>query len=160
MTVSPADRGRFYLAEGLGFMVEQPLSYLHLLYRKFRLFWHAFEIPVSVDIHFYEAHSHLSYLNVFGFGVVAPLALVGLGWNWYRWRQYGLLYGFGLSYLVSGLLFTVCARYRLPAVPLLMPFRRRSCPPRCPQSKGASLAAQCCIGAGSECCFCTGAHWN
>ena len=122
MAASPADRGRFYLTEGLGFIVEQPLSYLYLLYRKFRLFWHAFEIPVSVDIHFYEAHSHLSRLNVFGFGMVAPLALVGLVWNWSRWRQCGLLYGFGLSYLVAGLLFTVCARYRLPAVPFLMIF--------------------------------------
>ncbi len=122
MATSPADRGRFYLSAGLGFMVEQPLAYLHLLYRKFRLFWHTFEVPVSVDIHFYEAHSYLSRLNVFGFGVVAPLALVGLVWNWRQWRQYGLLYGFGLSYLVSGLLFTVCARYRLPAVPFLMLF--------------------------------------
>lgn len=119
---SPADRGRFYLSEGLDFIVDQPLAYLHLLYRKFRLFWHAFEIPVSVDSHFYEAHSRLSHLNLFGFGVIAPLALVGLVWNWNRWRQYGLLYGFGLSYLVSGLLFTVCARYRLPAVPFLMLF--------------------------------------
>ncbi|MXX37025.1 MAG: tetratricopeptide repeat protein [Gemmatimonadetes bacterium] len=119
---SLADRGRFYLSEGLDFIVDQPLAYLHLLYRKFRLFWHAFEIPVSVDIHFYEAHSRLSYLNLFGFGLVAPLALVGLVWNWNRWHQYGLLYGFGLSYLVSGLLFTVCARYRLPAVPFLMLF--------------------------------------
>ncbi len=122
MATSPADRGRFYLSEGLDFIVDQPLAYLHLLYRKFRLFWHAFEIPVSVDIHFYEAHSRLSYLNLFGFGIVAPLALVGLVWNWHRWRQCGLLYGFGLSYLISGLLFTVCARYRLPAVPFLMLF--------------------------------------
>lgn len=122
MAAAPADRGRFYLSEGLNFIVDQPLAYLHLLYRKFRLFWHAFEIPVSVDLHFYEAHSRLSYLNLFGFGIVAPLALVGLVWNWHRWRQYGLLYGFGLSYLISGLLFTVCARYRLPAVPLLMLF--------------------------------------
>ena len=122
MAASPADRGRFYLSEGLDFIVDQPLAYLHLLYRKFRLFWHAFEIPVSVDIHFYEAHSYLSRLNVFGFGLIAPLALVGLVWNWHRWRQYGLLYGFGLSYLASGLIFTVCARYRLPAVPFLMLF--------------------------------------
>ena len=122
MAASPADRGRFYLSEGLDFIVDQPLAYLHLLYRKFRLFWHAFEIPVSVDIHFYEAHSRLSYLNLFGFGIVAPLALIGLVWNWNRWRQYGLLYGFGLSYLISGLFFTVCARYRLPAVPFLMLF--------------------------------------
>ena len=122
MAASPADRGRFYLSEGLDFIVDQPLSYLHLLYRKFRLFWHTFEIPVSVDIRLYETHSHLSYLNVCGFGIIAPLALVGLVWNWNRWHQYGLLYGFGLSYLVSGLLFTVCARYRLPAVPFLMLF--------------------------------------
>ena len=122
MAASPAARGRFYLSEGLDFIVDQPLAYLHLLYRKFRLFWHAFEIPVSVDIHFYEAHSRLSYLNLFGFGIVAPLALVGLVWSWNRWRQYGLLYGFGLSYLISGLLFTMCARYRLPAVPFLMLF--------------------------------------
>ncbi len=122
MATSPADRGRFYLSEGLDFIVDQPLAYLHLLYRKFRLFWHAFEIPVSVDIHFYEEHSRLSYLNLFGFGLVASLALVGLVWNWHRWCQYGLLYGFGLSYLISGLLFTVCARYRLPAVPFLMLF--------------------------------------
>ncbi len=122
MAALPADRGRFYLSAGLDFIVDQPLAYLHLLYRKFRLFWHAFEIPVSVDIYFYEAHSRLSYLNLFGFGLVAPLALVGLVWNWNRWCQCGLLYGFGLSYLVSGLLFTVCARYRLPAVPFLMLF--------------------------------------
>ena len=122
MAASPADRGRFYLSEGLNFIVDHPLAYLHLLYRKFRLFWHTFEIPVSVDMHFYEAHSRLSYLNLFGFGIVAPLALVGLVWNWNRWHQYGLLYGFGLSYLVSCLLFTVCARYRLPAVPFLMLF--------------------------------------
>ena len=86
MATSSADRGRFYLNEGLDFIVDQPLAYLHLLYRKFRLFWHAFEIPVSVDIHFYEAHSRLSYLNLFGFGIVAPLALVGLVWNWNRWQ--------------------------------------------------------------------------
>ena len=122
MAASPAARGRFYLIEGLGFIVNQPLSYLYLLYRKFRLFWHAFEIPVSVDIRLYEAHSHLGRLAVFGFGIVAPLALVGLVWNWQRWRQYSLLYGFGLSYLISGLLFAVCARYRLPAVPFLMLF--------------------------------------
>ena len=41
MAASPADRGRFYLSEGFDFIVDQPIAYLHLLYRKFRLFWHA-----------------------------------------------------------------------------------------------------------------------
>ena len=122
MGSSPALRGRFYLAEGLGFIVDQPLSFLHLLYRKFRLFWHAFEIPVSVDIHLYETQSRLSHLLFIGFGAVAPLALVGMAWTWRCRAEYVLLYGFGLSYLASGLLFTVCARYRLPAVPFLMIF--------------------------------------
>lgn len=118
----PAAKGSFYIEEGLKFIREQPIDYLSLLYRKFRLFWHAFEIPVSADMRYYEAHSLLSRILVIGFGVVAPLALVGMGWGWNRRRDLFLLYGFVLAYLVSGLLFSVCARYRLPAVPFLMIF--------------------------------------
>jgi Flp pilus assembly protein TadD len=120
--ISPAARGYFYLTEGLRFIIHYPFAYLHLLYSKFRLFWHAFEIPVSADIRLYEAHSYLHRLLIFNFGVVAPLALVGMGWSWHHRRKNALLYGFVLAYLLSGLLFTMCARYRLPAVPLLIIF--------------------------------------
>jgi len=120
--VDPSEKGTFYIGEGVRFVREQPVDYLSLLYRKFRLFWHAFEIPVSADMRYYEANSLLSRILLIGFGVVAPLALVGLGWGWSRRRDLFLLYGFIAAYLASGLLFSVCSRYRLPAVPLLMIF--------------------------------------
>jgi tetratricopeptide (TPR) repeat protein len=54
-------------------------------------------------------------------GLIVPLALVGLVLG----RGLGdahqrLLAGFVLAWLISGLLFTVCARYRLPATPFLI----------------------------------------
>jgi tetratricopeptide (TPR) repeat protein len=120
--IDPAEKGIFYIGEALRFIREQPIDYLALLYRKFRLFWHAFEIPVSADMRYCEDYSLLSRILAIGFGTVAPLALIGMGWSWSRRRDLFLLYGFVLAYLASGLLFSVCARYRLPAVPFLMVF--------------------------------------
>jgi len=119
---APAEKGIFYVREGLRFIWEQPAAYLSLLYRKFGLFWHAAEIPVSADLRYYERHSLLGRVLVLDFGVIAPLALVGMLWGWRQRRDRFLLYGFVLAYLVSGLLFSVCARYRLPAVPFLLIF--------------------------------------
>ena len=118
----PAEKGSFYYKEAIRFIGEQPAAYLSLLYRKFKLFWHTFEIPVSADLRYYESHSLLSRILAIDFGVIAPLSLVGLAWTWRRRRELLLLQGFVLAYLVSGLLFTVCARYRLPAVPFLLIF--------------------------------------
>ena len=121
-TADPAEKGAFYIREGARFIQEQPGTYLLLLYRKFRLFWHAFEIPVSADLRYYEERSLLGRLLVFDFGIAAPLALAGLAFCWSQRRKLFLLYGFILVYLASGLLFSVCARYRLPAMPFLLIF--------------------------------------
>lgn len=122
MAGSPADKARYYLGAALRFIRDHPGAYLELLYRKFRLFWHAFEVPVSEDLAYYQAHSRLYCFLVLDFGLLAPLALVGLVWGWRRQRGYALLAGLVLANLATGLLFTVCARYRLPAVPLLLIF--------------------------------------
>jgi tetratricopeptide (TPR) repeat protein len=118
---TPAVRGRTYLSEGVGFLVEEPGRTLGLLWRKLRLFWNAFEVPVSVDLAWF---THNTWLGRFlpGFGLLAPLAVLGMVANLRHWRSWGLAYGGVLAFLVSGLLFTVCARYRLPAVPFLILF--------------------------------------
>jgi Tfp pilus assembly protein PilF len=115
------ERGRIYLTEGLRYLAGRPVEGLHLLYRKLRLFWNAFEVPVSVDLAWYDRNTRLGQVLP-GYGLLAPLALVGMACNLPRWRDWGLAYGGVLAFLVSGLLFTVCARYRLPAVPFLMLF--------------------------------------
>ena len=119
---TPTAKGAFYTAEGLRFIYRDPLAYLHLLYRKFRLFWNAFEIPVSADLRYYETHFPHYRLFLLNFGLVVPFALVGILWHW-RWTSaYILPLLFVLAYLSTGLLFSVCARYRLPALPFLLVF--------------------------------------
>ena len=160
MAASPAAKGQFYLKAGLRFIADQPLAYLGLLYSKFRLFWHTTEIPVSADIRLYETHSILGRLLVLGFGVVAPLALVGMAANWHRRKQLALLYGFALSFLASGLLFTVCAP--LPPSRGTLPdrLRRRDPPPTCPQSAKTPLAALRHFRPGAGRRFRPGPHWG
>jgi tetratricopeptide (TPR) repeat protein len=118
---TPAERGLVYLSEGMGFLVEEPGRAVGLLWRKLRLFWNAFEVPVSVDLAWYTHNTWLGRLLP-GFGLLAPLAVLGMVANLRRWHGWGLAYGGVLAFLVSGLLFTVCARYRLPAVPFLILF--------------------------------------
>ena len=117
----PAERGAWYTAEALRFIAGDPGRWLQLAYRKLRLFWHDHEVPVSADLRTYEARSRLYPLLPLGMGAVAPLALVGLGLGGaLRRRDRRLLAGFALTWLVSGMLFTVSARYRLPAAPFLI----------------------------------------
>ena len=118
----PAAKGAFYGAASWRFIRQQPGDYLALLYDKFRLFWNAFEVPLSTDLRFYEKTSLLHRILVLDFGVLVPLGLVGLLWSLGDWRRLSLLYGFISVYLVTGLLFSVCARYRLPALPFLLVF--------------------------------------
>jgi len=120
--VGPPAKGAYYTAAGLRYIADQPVDYIHLLYRKFRLFWHAFEIPVSADMSYYQQHSSLSRVLLLNFGVLIPFALVGMLFGLRRQRQHVLIGGFVLTSLATGLLFTVCARYRLPAVPFLIMF--------------------------------------
>ena len=123
---TPVARGQFFRAASIDFVLEFPGDYLYLLYRKFRLFWHAFEIPVSTDLRYYEQHSWISRMLVLNFGVVVPLGLAGLFWGRRQGSEFVLLYGFILAYLATCLIFTVCARYRLPALPFLIIFAGHS----------------------------------
>jgi tetratricopeptide (TPR) repeat protein len=119
---TPAQRGRIYLEEAIGFWTGRPLQALLLTYHKVRLFWHAFEVPVSVDLAWFNQHTMLGRMLPSTFGLLAPFALLGMITNRRHWRTWSLGYGGVLAFLISGMLFTVCARYRLPAVPFLLLF--------------------------------------
>ena len=121
--IEPAERGAFYLQQSLRFIGDNPAQWLNLTYRKLRLFWHDHEVPVSADLRAIEAQSHLWPALPPAMGVIVPLALVGLvlGGGLVEANR-RLLAGFVLAWLVSGLLFTVSARYRLPAAPFLIVF--------------------------------------
>lgn len=105
-----------------------PGAYVSLLVRKVRLLVNGYEIPNNQNI--YIAREYVPWLKpllftsgiYFPFGIVMPLALIGIGFSLRRWRQYLLCYLLLGAYSVSLLLFFVCARFRQPMIPVLLLF--------------------------------------
>ena len=117
----PSEVSRYYFGEALDFIQEQPGKFLSLMVLKLRLFWSHWEISNNKGIYFWTAHFTpvIRWLPL-GFGVVGPLAIVGLASCWRRRLELFPLWGFVLVYMVSVLLFFCTARYRMPVLPILI----------------------------------------
>jgi tetratricopeptide (TPR) repeat protein len=88
------------------------------------LVWNAREIEDSDDFYIYQQWSWLlSFLAWFNhFGILAPLAIVGIFLTVKQWRQLWVLYAMILSLAGSVAVFFVFGRYRFPLVPFLALF--------------------------------------
>ncbi|HVT57341.1 MAG TPA: hypothetical protein VHR45_02990 [Thermoanaerobaculia bacterium] len=117
--------------EALREIGDDPAAWVRLLVRKSRLFWNGYEIPDSEGYAVYRRESPVLRLAALDFGIVAPLAMLGLLlalWPGERSeRRRAELRGAILlallaagCWLAAALLF-VLARYRLPVVPFLLP---------------------------------------
>lgn len=130
--VQPSAQSQFFFAEAWDFIRQQPFAYLKLLLYKGYLFWHGDEIGRNQDLYFARQYAPLlqvllwKYGVAFPFGLVAPLALVGLGLSYRRGllrRPEPLLLAlFAGAYMLTVVAFFISARYRLPAVPILLIF--------------------------------------
>jgi tetratricopeptide (TPR) repeat protein len=122
--LSSAEVSSFWMRQASEYIAGDPLGWLRLLGRKITLFWSAGEVVDTEGIEAYQEQSWLlRFLNRFlHFGVVAPLALVGLILTANRWRRLWILYGVVLLMSASVILFFILARYRQPMVPVLVLF--------------------------------------
>ena len=128
----PAEKSRYFFARAWDSMAADPVAYGGLLGRKVYMFWHGDEILRNLDPYYSRNDSLVlsallwKYGLAFPFGLVAPLALIGLAaWAFQaggQSRQTRLLVLFAGGYMLSVVLFFVTSRYRLPAVPLLLLF--------------------------------------
>ena len=128
----PSSKSRFFFARSWEYITDAPLDYLKLMGRKLYLFWHGDEIRRNLDPYFARRDSTLLQVLLwkfglaFPFGLVGPFALLGLAFFWCskegRTPEGRLLLFFILAYMLSVILFFVTARYRLPAVPILLLF--------------------------------------
>ena len=126
----PSAKSRYFFARSWDYIIAQPLDYLELLAHKTYLFISGDEIPRNLDPYFARKDSRLlslllwKYGLAFPFGLVGPLALIGLYAFWRspesRTPAGRLLLLFVVCYAVSVILFFVTSRYRLPAVPVLL----------------------------------------
>jgi tetratricopeptide (TPR) repeat protein len=85
------------------------------------LVWNAREIEDSDDFYIYQQWSwllrFLGWIN--HFGILVPLAVMGIFLTAKQWRKLWLLYAMILSLATSVAIFYVFGRYRFPLVPFL-----------------------------------------
>ncbi|HEY6321720.1 MAG TPA: hypothetical protein VJA16_09205 [Thermoanaerobaculia bacterium] len=123
--LDPAEVSRLFWRETWREIAADPGAWLRLLVRKARLFWNAYELPDAEGFRVYRRESLLLRCDPVVFGVVAPLAAVGLlalarGGPLRRRRALlpALLAGTACAAVVA---FFVFGRYRLAALPFLLP---------------------------------------
>ncbi len=117
----PSQISRFWFSEAFTWIRSHRADWLRLVVRKFRLYWGAYEVPDNLDYYEYAKTAPVLRLPLPGFGLVAPLGLVG-GFCLLRrqgWSRAVLLCL--LAYSASVVLFFVFARYRMAMMPLLFP---------------------------------------
>lgn len=122
----PSAKSDFFMQESFDFIRDQPLDYARLLARKTFQLWHGEEIGRNQGIYFWRNYSPIlattlwKNLIAFPFGLVAPLALLGLMLAVRRRGGISLPVIFISAYALSVIAFFITARYRIPLIPLLL----------------------------------------
>jgi 4-amino-4-deoxy-L-arabinose transferase-like glycosyltransferase len=116
----PSEVSAFWMEQTWREIRERPGRWSALMLNKLYFAVSSFEVPNNRSIAFSRRFSQLLQLPLPGFGVVLPLALVGMALSRRRWREHGLLLGFCAAHLAALLAFFITARYRLVVVPVLI----------------------------------------
>jgi tetratricopeptide (TPR) repeat protein len=122
--LTPAEVSSFWTDRALSFVISEPLAWGRLLLRKAALLVNTSEM---LDTESQESHAEVSWpLRVLGpighFGVLVPLAVLGLWITWSDRRHLWPLSAMLVAYAASVVLLFVFARYRFPLVPFLLIF--------------------------------------
>jgi tetratricopeptide (TPR) repeat protein len=124
--LSRSEVSDFWYEKAIDEILSDPGAFIALEFKKLRLFFNGYEIPNNQNIYFAREYAPILMPLLFDkgiyfpYGLLAPLALLGLGLTFRNWRKFLLLYLVLGSYLLSLLLFFVCARFRQPMIPLML----------------------------------------
>ena len=122
--LTPAEVSSYWTTQALAFIRSEPLAWLKLLGRKIALLWNRSEMLDTESQESYAEWSTLLRLagSLGHFGVLVPLAFLGMIVTWPLRGRLWIIYGIVTAYAASVVLFYVFARYRYPLVPFLMLF--------------------------------------
>jgi superkiller protein 3 len=120
--ISPSKISHYWFNKGLNFIKDSPVQALSITFKKFILFWRKEEIPLNINYHFTKTLVPILKLPWISFGFITPLAIWGIFLSLRRKKDVLLIILYIFSYMISIILFFVCARYRLPVVPFLIIF--------------------------------------
>ena len=114
----------YWLQQGWNFIRSQPADWLLLLGKKWLITWNVVEVEDSDDFYVYQQWSSLlRVLAALGhFGLLAPLAALGLLLSLNEGRRLTILYALIVTMAMSVAVFYVFGRYRFPVIPILALF--------------------------------------
>jgi tetratricopeptide (TPR) repeat protein len=123
-SLSPGEVSSYWIGRGIDFIRMRPAEWIALEGRKL---WLLSNVTEVLDTESQESHEDDSLplrllAHVANFGVLLPLALLGMWLTWSERRMLWVFYALMGAYVVSLLAFYVVARYRLPLVPFLILF--------------------------------------
>ena len=123
-TLTPREISSYWTRQALAYIRANPWEWTKLEARKAMLLANAAELIDTESQDSYEEWSPVLQVaaRVGRFGLLAPLAVLGVVVGWSDRRRLWLYYALAATYAASVLLFFVSARYRLPLVPFLMLF--------------------------------------
>ncbi|MFH1312159.1 MAG: tetratricopeptide repeat protein [Candidatus Eisenbacteria bacterium] len=120
--LKPSEVSAYWAGRALDHIKSRPGQSASNLVRKMFLFWSVYEIPQIEHLPFEKRYSRLLRIPSPTYGVVCPLAVLGMILALRRRKEAWLLFLFAMSYAFTIVAFFVVARYRLPMVPVLMVF--------------------------------------
>jgi len=109
----------FWFGESWRWIRAHPADWLAVVGRKLRSLWGAFETPDSLDYYLYRETAPVLRLPLPGFGLLGPLALLGLALALPRRGWPRLLVHFVAAYSITIVAFFVFSRFRMVITPAL-----------------------------------------
>lgn len=120
-----SEASNFWFKESMKWITHNPQKYLDLLWKKFILFWNYAEPPGNFRYETLKKFTKISNIPLLSFGVIAPLALVGIIISLAEKKKMVLLclfYFYVVTYLMANLTFFVLSEYKFPVIPVLVLF--------------------------------------
>ncbi|MBK7090911.1 MAG: tetratricopeptide repeat protein [bacterium] len=127
-TLKPSEVSEFWGDRAWSYILEHPVDFLSLTGKRIVYLFSGFENPDQADLYRFSENSPILAVTVFDrfitfpFGIIAPLALIGIALGWRERRRISLLYIFLLGYIPTIVLFLVTSRHRLAVVVILIIF--------------------------------------
>ncbi|TWU56122.1 glycosyltransferase family 39 protein [Rubripirellula reticaptiva] len=114
---------RFWFAQSYDEISRSPGSWVQLMIQKTFMVVNRFEVPDVDSLNIFQSYSiGLAVLSFWNFGTLVPLATLGIVATRRRWRELWFFDTLILIMVAAVALFFILGRYRLPLVPLLIPF--------------------------------------
>jgi len=124
-----SERSQYYVHKAFAWIASHPGEWVANLARKLGHVWHGRELASNRDLYGARGESVVlaallwrTPMLFFPFGVLAPLALVGMGVSWIERRRSRFLIGLVAIQCATMMVFFVTGRFRLAMLPVLVLF--------------------------------------